>query len=96
MTITSETIGDSTLEMLILYLLEWLETDVRTYEEVMEAWRTSCPRLPVWETVNERRFVRREEENGNEVVRLTPTGANVLRKHRLAKIMENYLEGVTG
>ena len=35
---------DETLESLLLYLLEWLEADERSYEEVMEAWRTTCPR----------------------------------------------------
>ena len=36
-------------EALILDLLAWLSTRERTYEETMQAWRTSCPRLPVWE-----------------------------------------------
>ncbi len=37
-----------TVEALILDLLDWLAVRDRTYEEVMEAWRTSCPRcLPV-------------------------------------------------
>ncbi len=42
---------------LILDLLEWLGTTPRPYAEVLEAWRTSCPRLPVWEEANERGFV---------------------------------------
>lgn len=42
------TINDSAPESLILDLLEWLEQRERTYEEVMDAWRTSCPKLPVW------------------------------------------------
>jgi hypothetical protein len=32
-----------------LQLLEWLLSHPRTYTETMEAWRTSCPRLSVWE-----------------------------------------------
>jgi hypothetical protein len=43
--------GDSVMESLILDLLEWLVKRDRSYEEVMDAWRTSCPRLPVWEEV---------------------------------------------
>jgi hypothetical protein len=34
---------------LVLQLLEWVAARPRTYRDTMEAWRTSCPRLPVWE-----------------------------------------------
>lgn len=34
---------------LILDFLEWLSATPRSYGEVMEAWKTSCPRLTVWE-----------------------------------------------
>src|SRR5882672_2088597 len=34
------------MEALILDVLQWLATRQRSYEEVMEAWRTSCPKLP--------------------------------------------------
>ena len=37
--------NDSAPESLILDLLEWLEKRDRTYEEAMDAWRTSCPKL---------------------------------------------------
>jgi hypothetical protein len=30
-------------------LLVWIASAPRTYRETMEAWRTSCPRLPIWE-----------------------------------------------
>ena len=30
-------------------LLEWIGERPREYAEVMEAWRTSCPRLSIWE-----------------------------------------------
>jgi hypothetical protein len=30
-------------------LLLWISAKPRTYDETMEAWRTSCPRLSVWE-----------------------------------------------
>jgi D-3-phosphoglycerate dehydrogenase len=45
--------GDSVTESLILDLLEWLIKRDRSYEEVMDAWRTSRPRLPVWEDAND-------------------------------------------
>jgi len=34
---------------LILDLLEWIAAQPRRYEDVMDAWRTSCPRLTIWE-----------------------------------------------
>src|SRR5215472_16095711 len=56
--------ADSVVEALIIDLLEWVTKRDRTYEEVMEAWRTSCPRLPVWEEANDRGLVVRENVNG--------------------------------
>jgi hypothetical protein len=34
---------------LTIQLLEWVATRPRTYGQAMDAWRTSCPRHPVWE-----------------------------------------------
>jgi hypothetical protein len=34
---------------LTLELLSWIAARPRTYEETMEAWRSNCPRHPVWE-----------------------------------------------
>ena len=30
-------------------MLEWIAVRPRDYAEVMESWRTSCPRLSIWE-----------------------------------------------
>ena len=40
------------VDTLILDLLEWIGPGHRAYTEMMDAWRTSCPRLPVWEDAN--------------------------------------------
>ena len=34
---------------LTIQFLEWLLERPRTYGETMDAWRTSCPRLSIWE-----------------------------------------------
>jgi hypothetical protein len=68
------------VEALILDLLDSLMVRDRTYEEVMDAWRTSCPRLPVWEDANERGLVAQEEVNGNCVIRVTPKGIALLKQ----------------
>lgn len=36
-------------EALVMDLLSSLEAGPKPYDEVMQAWRTHCPRLPVWE-----------------------------------------------
>jgi hypothetical protein len=36
-------------EALTIQLLSWIDERPRTYEETMDAWRTTCPRLTVWE-----------------------------------------------
>jgi len=73
------------VEPLVLDLLEWLVRKPRPYSEVMEAWRTSCPRLPVWEEANSRGFVERQHEAGSEAyVRVSPAGLAYVETHRAA------------
>ncbi len=68
------------VEALIVDLLDWLMVRDRTYEEVMDAWRTSCPRLPVWEDANDRGLIAREEVNGKSVIKVTAAGIALLRQ----------------
>jgi hypothetical protein len=37
------------IHVLTLQLLEWIVSRPRTREEVLAAWRTTCPRLSIWE-----------------------------------------------
>jgi D-3-phosphoglycerate dehydrogenase len=67
---------------LILDLLEWVAKRDRTYEEVMDAWRTSCPKLPVWEDANDRGLLTTIDVNGRTLVELTPLGRALLSAHR--------------
>lgn len=70
------------IDNLILDLLEWVEREPRTYEETMEAWRTSCPRLPIWEEAKERGFIKAGLVEGRSLVRATPEGLRFLQKIR--------------
>ena len=71
------------VDALILDLLEWMGPDPRPYAEVLEAWRTSCPRLPVWEDANDRGFIVRHHAPGRgALVLVSAAGAEHLRKHR--------------
>jgi SAM-dependent methyltransferase len=71
------------LDSLILDLLEFLGPSPRLYSEVLDAWRTSCPRLPVWEEANLRGYVERQHTAGRgQLVSLSPAGAEHLRTWR--------------
>jgi len=74
--------ADTAVEALILDLLEWLATRERSYEEVMDAWRTSCPKLPVWEEANDRGLLTREEINARCVIGLSPSGRALLEQRK--------------
>jgi len=65
---------DTVVEALIRDLLAWLAKGERDYGEVMDAWRTSCPKLPVWEDANDLGLVAVERANGRTIVRITPAG----------------------
>lgn len=71
-----------TVEDLILDLVDWVGRKERTYQETMEAWRTSCPRLPVWEDACERGFVETAFANGRTLVRATPVGLAFFKEKR--------------
>lgn len=76
-----------TVETLILDLLEWIGPDPRSYTEVVEAWRTSCPRLPVWEDANDRGFISRRRVPGQgSLVSVSLSGAEHLRTSRPASV----------
>jgi D-3-phosphoglycerate dehydrogenase len=72
-----------TVNDLVLDLLEWLGSGARPYSEVLDAWRTSCPRLPVWEEANDRGFVARVNEPGRgQFVSVSEAGTAHLRSAR--------------
>ena len=72
---------DPVVEDLIVELLEWIVMRERTYEEVMGAWRTSCPKLPIWEEANDRKFVAQEDRSGRCVVSVTVAGSAFMDRH---------------
>jgi D-3-phosphoglycerate dehydrogenase len=49
----------------------------------MDAWRTSCPRLPVWEEAHARGFVVRRDDPGHgRVVAVSVAGREHLVRQR--------------
>ena len=85
---------DSALEILVLDLLEWLARFDKTYEDVMNARRTSCPKLPVWEEASDRGLLTREVRNGSSIVRITSQGTELLRQRRPCRRLEDSTEKV--
>lgn len=66
---------------LIHDLLTWLAKESRPYEEVMTVWRTSCPRLTIWEDASDYGFVERFHDGGQTMVRPSAKGKEFLDRH---------------
>lgn len=74
---------DDLLEPLILDLLEWIGPGAQPYSEVLEVWRTSCPRLPIWEEATSRGYLMRTHAAGGVAeVSVSEVGAAHLRASR--------------
>ena len=69
-------------DALVLDLVEWIAREPRLYSEVIEAWRTSCPRLTIWEDAVDRGYVTRQPVAGHGVrIATTEGGEKFLRAH---------------
>ena len=69
-----------TLHPLLLDLVEWVAKEPRQYADVLEVWRTSCPRLAVWEEAVDRRYVMREpSEKQKTRIKVTQLGLAFLQ-----------------
>lgn len=70
-----------TADPLVLDLVEWVAREPRLYSEVLETWRTSCPRLTIWEDAVDRGYVTRGAAGQGGRVSITESGARLLREH---------------
>lgn len=60
-TATVERVSDGLVtSALTMQMLEWIGEGPRSYAETLEAWKTSCPRLTIWEDAVADGFVRVE------------------------------------
>jgi hypothetical protein len=66
--------------LLLVQFLDWVASRPRTYAEAMDAWRTSCPRLSVWEDAVLDDLIQFESGGPSEEaeVTLTPRGKAIL------------------
>jgi hypothetical protein len=72
----------ATNDALVLDLVEWVAREPRLYAEVIETWRTSCPRLTIWEDAIDRGYVARRPTVEGLRVTVTEGGAKFLRDNR--------------
>ena len=71
-------------DSLVLDLVEWIAREPRPYQEVIAAWRTSCPRLTIWEDAVDSGYVARTSAGvagSRSMVVVTDDGRKWLRTH---------------
>ena len=69
----------TTCDPLVLDLVQWVARKPRTYTEVIDAWKTSCPRLTVWEdAVDQGLVTRRNIGARGTIVVVTAAGRALL------------------
>ena len=67
------------IDPLIVDLVEWVGKTPRAYAEMIDAWRTSCPRLTVWEEACSRGFVQpRSIAGSGTIIEITDQGRALL------------------
>jgi hypothetical protein len=75
----AESPTSETTSLIMIQFLAWVADRPRSYAEAMEAWRSSCPRLSVWEDAIIDGLVQLEN-GGSRAVSLTRRGRTVLDK----------------
>jgi hypothetical protein len=72
-------------QSLLRDFLGWLAEEPRAYQDVMDAWRTSCPRLSIWEDALADDLITTEKVVGDRsaqvMVSLTPAGRRFIGRH---------------
>lgn len=73
---------DHRIEPLVADLVEWIAREPRPYQDVMDVWRTSCPRLTVWEDAVDRGYIEQRQVQCRGVeVAVTAIGLAFLAQH---------------
>jgi hypothetical protein len=69
-------------DALVLDFVEWVAANPRRYSDVMDAWKTSCPRLTIWEDAIDQGLVQRCSVDGELFIEATEAGRDLLTKAR--------------
>lgn len=82
---TQDIVMEEAPSLTMIQFLQWSADRPRRREDVMEAWRSSCPRFPVWEDACAERPPRQcGSEKGQHRVELTESGQEALERARTA------------
>jgi hypothetical protein len=67
--------------LIMIQFLQWVADRPRTRDDVMDAWRSSCPRFPVWEDARADGLIRQcGGDAGERRVELTARGRDALER----------------
>jgi hypothetical protein len=78
---SAETSEQAAAAALTLQFLDYV-ADGRTYGETMEAWRSTCPRMPIWEDAVRHGLVRIENGGAMNASRIVLTALGTARLRR--------------
>ena len=85
------------LDPLVFDLVAWVAEEPRSYSDVIDRWRTSCPRLTVWEDALDRGFVKRTTVQGHgAIVVATSAGQKFLRENGFAQSLQAVSRPASG
>lgn len=70
-------------DALVLDFVEWIAASPRRYRDVMDTWRTSCPRLTIWEDAIDQGLVQRCRIDGELSIETTEVGRDLLARTRM-------------
>jgi len=72
---------ESQPSLIMIQFLQWVAARPRTREDVMDAWKSSCPRFPVWEDARAEGLIRQSGgDRGIHRVELTARGRRALQR----------------
>jgi hypothetical protein len=74
---------NATTESLTRQMLEWIAARPREHAEVMDTWRTSCPRLSIWEDACIEGLIEREPGTGRII--LSSAGQQLLASRTIER-----------
>ncbi len=70
--------SDTTVSSAMVEFLRWVAAARRSYDETMEAWRTSCPRFSVWEDASIAGYVVLQQVADETLVVLSDEGRAIV------------------
>lgn len=82
--------------LLMVEFLKWVADHPRSYDEAMEAWRSTCPRMTVWEDALVDGMIRLGEVSGRSEVFLTARGQAIIENDSHEAVAQQTLVDQSG